>query len=155
MFMEENKDEIIEVEKVEETKQEETTEPKTEIPNQEPKVEVINEEPVKDKKGFSIAALVLGIIAIVCCCVWYISIPCGILEIIFGIVGIKSTKKGMSIAGLITGAIGLVISVIIFFALIFLGMVIGFSEGFDSLEYNDNYYDDYDFYDYFDVRNSI
>ena len=112
--MEENKDDIIEVEKVEETKQEEKAEPKTETPKEEPKVEVINEEPQNDKKGFSIAALVLGIIAIVFCCVWYISIPCGILAIIFGIVGIKSSKKGMSIAGLITGSIGLIISGIVF-----------------------------------------
>ena len=49
----------------------------------------------KDKKGFSIAALVLGIVAIVLCCIWYISIPCGILAVIFGILGIKSSKKGM------------------------------------------------------------
>ena len=35
---------------------------------------VLNEEK-KDKKGFSIAALVLGIIAIVLSCVWYVSVP--------------------------------------------------------------------------------
>ena len=144
--MEENKDDIIEVEKVEEIKQEEKAEPKTEIPKEEPKVEVIKEEPEKDKKGFSIAALVLGIIAIVLCCIWYISIPCGILAIIFGIIGIKSSKKGMSIAGLITGAIGLVISILIFIALVFLGMVIGLSEGLDGLDYDSSYYDDFDFY---------
>ena len=70
--MEENKDDIIEIEKVEETKQEKNEEVKTEAPKEEPKVEVVKEEPEKDKKGFSIAALVLGIIAIVLCCVWYI-----------------------------------------------------------------------------------
>ena len=144
--MEEDKDDIIEVEKVEETRQEEKVEPKTEAPKEEPKVEVLKEETEKDKKGFSIAALVLGIIAIVCCCVWYISIPCGILAIIFGIIGIKSSKKGMSIAGLITGAIGLVISIIIFIALVFLGMAIGLSEVLDGLDYDSRYYDDFDFY---------
>lgn len=142
--MEENKDDIIEVEKVEETKLEENEEVKTE----EPKEEVVKEETEKDKKGFSIAALVLGIIAIVCCCVWYISIPCGILAIIFGIIGIKSSKKGMSIAGLITGAVGLVISIIIFIALVFLGMVIGLSDGLDGLDNDGHYYDDFDFYSY-------
>ena len=146
--MEENKDDIIEVEKVEETKQEENEEVKTEAPKEEPKVEVIKEEAEKDKKGFSIAALVLGIIAIVLCCVWYISIPCGILAIIFGIIGIKSSKKGMSIAGLITGAVGLVISIIIFIALVFLGMVIGLSDGLDGLDNDGHYYDDFDFYSY-------
>ena len=144
--MEENKDDIIEVEKVEETKQEENEEVKTEAPKEEPKVEVIKEEAEKDKKGFSIAALVLGIISIVLCCVWYISIPCGILAIIFGIVGIKSSKKGMSIAGLITGSIGLIISIIMFVALVFLGMVIGISEGLDGLDYDSSYYDDFDFH---------
>ena len=144
--MEENKDDIIEIEKVEETKQEKNEEVKTETPKEVPKVEVVKEETEKDKKGFSIAALVLGIIAIVLCCVWYISIPCGILAIIFGVIGIKSSKKGMSIAGLITGAIGLVISILIFIALVFLGMVIGFSEGLDGLDYDSSYYDDFDFY---------
>ena len=138
--MEENKDDIIEIEKVEETKQEKNEEVKTEAPKEEPKVEVVKEEPEKDKKGFSIAALVLGIIAIVLCCVWYISIPCGILAIIFGVIGIKSSKKGMSIAGLITGAIGLVISIIIFFTLVVIGMVVGITEGIDSTDYNDRYY---------------
>ncbi len=144
--MEKNKDDIIEIEKVEETKQEKNEEVKTEAPKEEPKVEVVKEETEKDKKGFSIAALVLGIIAIVLCCVWYISVPCGILAIIFGIIGIKSSKKGMSIAGLITGAIGLVISIIMFVALVFFGMVIGLSEGLDSLDYDSSYYDDFDFY---------
>ena len=144
--MEENKDDIIEIEKVEETKQEKNEEVKTEAPKEEPKVEVVKEEPEKDKKGFSIAALVLGIIAIVLCCIWYISIPCGILAIIFGVIGIKSSKKGMSIAGLITGAIGLVISILIFIALVFLGMAIGLSEGLDGLDYDSRYYDDFDFY---------
>ena len=144
--MEENKDDIIEIEKVEETKQEENEEVKTEAPKEEPKVEFVKEETEKDKKGFSIAALVLGIIAIVLCCIWYISVPCGILAIIFGIIGIKSSKKGMSIAGLITGAIGLVISIIMFVALVFFGMVIGLSEGLDSLDDDSSYYDDFDFY---------
>ena len=144
--MEENKDDIIEIEKVEETKQEENEEVKTEAPKEEPKVEFVKEETEKDKKGFSIAALVLGIIAIVLCCIWYISVPCGILAIIFGIIGIKSSKKGMSIAGLITGAIGLVISIIMFVALVFFGLVIGLSEGLDSLDYDSSYYDDFDFY---------
>ena len=52
----------------------------------------------------------------------------------------------MSIAGLITGAIGLVISILIFIALVFLGMVIGLSEGLDGLDYDSSYYDDFDFY---------
>lgn len=61
-------------------------------------------QPQKDKKGFSIAALVLGVVAIVLSCVWYISITCAILAIVFGTIGLKSSKKGMSIAGYSIGA---------------------------------------------------
>lgn len=65
------------------------------------------------KKNFSIAALVLGIVALVLSCIWYISIPCAILAIIFGVLGLKSSKRGMSIAGITTGAIGMVLSILL------------------------------------------
>lgn len=67
----------------------------------------------KDRKGFAIAALVLGIVSIVLACLWFLSIPCGILAIIFGALGLKSTKKGLSIAGIVTGIIGTLALVII------------------------------------------
>ena len=129
--MDEEKKEIIEVEKVsntEETKKEATTK--------------VVEEPKKDKKGFCIASLVLGIVALVFFCLWYISIPCGILAIIFGILGIKTINKGMAIAGLITGSIGLVISTLILIALFMFGFAIGISETLDDVgnEYYNSYY---------------
>lgn len=77
-----------------------------------------NNSVTKDRKGFAIAALVLGIVAIVLSCLWYISIPCGILALIFGILGRKSSKKGMSIAGLVTGVIGMIISIVILVVLV-------------------------------------
>ena len=145
--MEEDKKEIIEVEKVEPKK--ETPEPKLpheeERKQEEPKVEVVKEEPAKDKKGFSIASLVLGIVAIVLCCLWYISIPCGILAIVFGILGIKSSKKGMSIAGLTTGGIGLFISIVILFIIIVLGITLGITEGIDDSDYYNKYYHRYEY----------
>ena len=127
--MEENK-EVIEVKKIDNTEKTETPQAKQE-----------------DKRGFSIASMVLGIISLVFCFVWIISIPSAILAIIFGILGIKSTGKGMSIAGLVTSGIGIIISFVIFVLLI----VVGISAGFHTLESLDNiydsYYDDYD-YDY-------
>lgn len=137
--MEEDKKEIIEVERVsnkEETKREET------------QTKVV-EEPKKEKKGFCIASLVLGIVALVFFCLWYISIPCGILAIIFGILGIKSINKGMAIAGLITGSIGLVISTLIVIALFMFGFAVGISEALDKDIGNGYYrsYYDYDLYE--------
>lgn len=136
--MEENK-EVIEVKKIDNTKKTETPQAKQE-----------------DKKGFSIASMVLGIISLVFCFVWIISIPSAILAIIFGILGIKSTGKGMSIAGLVTSGIGIIISFVIFVLLI----VVGISAGFHTLESLDNIYDsnyddyDYDYDSYYDSSNS-
>jgi len=66
-----------------------------------------------EKKGFSIASMVLGIVAVVCCCIWYISIPCAILAIIFAIVGKKKGGRGMATAGLILGIIAIVLYVLL------------------------------------------
>lgn len=106
-------------------------------------------EPKKERKGFCIASMVLGIVCLVFFCVWYLSIPCGILAIIFGILGIKSKTKGMAIAGLITGSIGLVISILIIIFIVIFGMAVGFSEVFDDYDssYNRNYYRNYNLYD--------
>ncbi len=63
----------------------------------------------QESKGLSIASMVLGIISVVLFCFFYISIPCAILAIIFGIVGMKKGGKGMGIAGLVLGIIALAI----------------------------------------------
>ncbi len=81
-----------------------------------------NTTPTNDKKGFSIAALVLGIIAIVLCCIWYVSIPCGIIALVLGIIGIKSSKRGMSIAGIVTGVIGIILCIVLYVGVVLLGL---------------------------------
>lgn len=64
--------------------------------------------------GFGIASLVLGIVSIVVCCIWYISIPAGILAIVFGIMQIvKNEKRGMAIAGIICSAVGVIASIVV------------------------------------------
>ena len=60
-----------------------------------------------ESKGLSIASMVLGIVAVVLCCFVYISVPCAILAIIFGIVGMKKGGRGMGIAGLVLGIIAI------------------------------------------------
>ena len=58
--------------------------------------------------GYSIAALVLGIVSLVFMCVWMICIPCGILAIVFGYLGRGGySGRGMSTAGLVCGIIGI------------------------------------------------
>ena len=95
-----------------------------------------NTTPANDKKGFSIAALVLGIIALVLCCIWYVSIPCGIIALILGIIGLKSSKRGMSIAGIITGVIGMILSIVLVIAIVMLGVSI-FNSAKDAIEDSD------------------
>ncbi len=106
-------------------------------------------QPQKDKKGFSIAALVLGIVAIVLCCIWYISIPCGILAIVFGAIGLKSSKRGMSISGIVTGIIGMIISIFIILMLFIFGFALGITESIKDIIDDNDYSDSYDYdYDY-------
>lgn len=72
------------------------------------------ETPVQESKGLSIASMVLGIVSVVLFCIWYISVPCAILAIIFGIVGMKKGGKGMGVAGLVLGIVALAILAIIY-----------------------------------------
>ena len=71
------------------------------------------------RNGFGIAALVLGILAIVLCWTVYGGIILGILAIIFAVLGMRrakrgeATNRGMAISGLVTGIIGLVIAVVL------------------------------------------
>lgn len=116
--MEDDKD-IIEVQKVEDTNNNGEDNVK--------KVEVVQEkkeDSKDDKKGLCIASMVLGIISIVLFCIWYIPVPCAILAIIFGILGMKSSFKGMAIAGIITGALGILFTIVIFVGAFLLGVTI-------------------------------
>lgn len=66
--------------------------------------------------GLCVAGMVLGIIGLVLFWIPYLAIPCGILGIILGSIGIKNvqnepqlkTGQGMGVAGLVTGILALV-----------------------------------------------
>lgn len=73
------------------------------------------------RKGFNITALVLGIISLISFCWWYVSIPSGIIAIIFSIAGRNDEGRGMGIAGMVLGIIGLILC-IIFWVLAILGL---------------------------------
>lgn len=62
---------------------------------------------VHPKKGMAIASMVLGIVAIVIFCMWYVSIPCAIVAIVLGVLAKKAGKIGMATAGIVTGIIAL------------------------------------------------
>ena len=73
----------------------------------------------KKNSAMAIAALPLGIISIVLSLFWYITVPTGILAIVFGA---KSTRKygsKLGKSGLITGIVGLSL-----FAFIYITMAI-------------------------------
>ncbi|MDR2586632.1 MAG: DUF2510 domain-containing protein [Coriobacteriales bacterium] len=60
------------------------------------------------REGMAVASLILGILSIPCCVV-YIGGLFGVLAIIFGCLGLKSSKRGMAIAGIICGVVGVLL----------------------------------------------
>ena len=63
-------------------------------------------------KGLSVAALIFGILGILCCCIGF---PFAIIGLILAIMALAKRKagKGLAVAGLITSLITLIISTIV------------------------------------------
>lgn len=125
---------------------EEVKQETVEVVKEEPKsqTQATIEEPKKDKKGLAIAAMVLGIVSLVLFCIWYISLPCAILALVFGILSLKSSKRGMAIAGVVTGAVGFILMVVLY---VFIFFVIGIST-YSGLQNLQNIIDEYEDYNY-------
>lgn len=117
--------------------------------------------PAQPGKGFGIASMVLGIIALLItllsCCLPFLLILSGLLgllSIVFGIIAIaKKGGKGMGIAGLICSGIGLLLAIVILIFSILVGAGLmampAFMEEYEDYYYDNYYYDyDYDDYDY-------
>lgn len=75
---------------------------------------------IKKKSSLGVASLVLGIISIVLDLFWYISIPTGILAIIFGVKSSKKIGSKLGKSGLILGIIGLSLTVLIYISFVIL-----------------------------------
>ncbi len=62
--------------------------------------------------GFAVASLVLGIISIVCCCLYPVALALGILAIVFAVINRRQagTFSGLSTAGLVLGIVGTVLA---------------------------------------------
>lgn len=74
--------------------------------------------------GLSIASMILGILSIVCCSVWYIAGLFALAGLVLGIISMvkKCSGKGMAIAGIICSVIGLIIAIAMIFIVV-LGII--------------------------------
>lgn len=68
--------------------------------------------PGQDRDWAAIAALVCGIVSLPCCFTVYGGLIVAICAVVFGIIGIKSSKKAMAIVGLCLGAVGLICAIL-------------------------------------------
>ena len=80
--------------------------------------------------------MVLGIVSVVFCCFWYISIVTSVIGLILGIISLKKEDagKGMAITGVILSGIGVVIAI---FMIVCLVTPIG------SVDYYADFYSDF------------
>ena len=70
------------------------------------------QQPAQEKKGFSIASMVLGIVGFLAWCIPLLGYPVCIVGLVLGILGRKKGGKGMAIAGIIMCAITLVLTLV-------------------------------------------
>lgn len=65
----------------------------------------------KDSFGLAIASFVLGIFSLLAWLYPICGLPMSILALIFGIISINSSKRGLAIAGIVLSVIGLVLAI--------------------------------------------
>lgn len=76
--------------------------------------------------GLAIAALVVGIVALVFCWVPFLGFVTGVVAVILGIIALKKAQsKGMSITGLVTGGLATLVNLIFMFIFIAALAVVG------------------------------
>ena len=66
---------------------------------------------VKEKKGLSIAALVLGLVGLLAWILPIIGLPVGVVGLVLGIVGIKKGARKRAVAGIVLCIISLVLTI--------------------------------------------
>ncbi len=145
----ENKKDIIEITKIEDENKETIDTNQETVKDNKNDSTINNKEDINDpngtddKKGLAIASMILGIVSLVMFCAWGISIICAILALIFGIIGRKSSEKGMANTGIITAIIQFSLSILAIICFVIF-IIIGINE--------DNRYD-YNKYKYYDYHN--
>lgn len=73
---------------------------------------------LKNKNIFALISMIAGIASLIFSCCCFLSIPCGIAAIVFGILGYKSERRAMAIAGIVIGAISIVITLVVTISII-------------------------------------
>ena len=72
----------------------------------------------------AIISLILSILSIICCCIWYISLVMGIVAVVLGVLTNNPNQKDAAIAGIVVGAVGfaLAVSVAVMYIMILSGV---------------------------------
>ena len=76
--------------------------------------DAVSENKADGPIGYSIAALVCGILGLICCCCGWFGIIVSVAGIVLGVVSLKKNceGRGMAIAGIVCGGIGALVAVI-------------------------------------------
>ena len=64
--------------------------------------------------GKAIASMIISIVSILCCCVWYVGLIVGVVALVLGILAYRDenpNQKDMAIAGIVVGATGVAVAV--------------------------------------------
>ncbi len=78
---------------------------------------------LKKKSPYGTASLTLGIISIVMFLTWFVSLPCGILAIVYGTKAKRMVGSKLGTAGKVTGIVGVSLSgVVLAFLLFFMAV---------------------------------
>lgn len=112
-------------------------------PSAQPVMAVPAEPPVKPSSGFAIAALVLGILALLNCWIPFVGVVglvLGVVGLVFGIVSLVrvgrnlASGKGMAIAGTICSSIAIVVALLMsIFSFVLLEAVVKDSNAYDEI----------------------
>jgi len=86
--------------------------------------------PTSERGWAGITSLILGLINLLAWCLPICGGPMAIAGLVIGILGLKSTNRGLSIAGIILNAIGLILTIIATIAII-AGLTAGWFNNFD------------------------
>ena len=83
-----------------------------EPPRETPQIPSVDWDTPKSK-GYSIAALVLGILGVICCCTGYSALLFGALAVVYSVISRKHLGfyDGLALAGLILGIVACVLGV--------------------------------------------